>query len=137
MLPSAFRVPPEPVVTPAKAGARTRRLIFCRGAAERSPSQDCAQAVHATVALVVSRGRTLDACSDALMTCRIAHAGGLPPGTAPVASCSACRESGPCCGQLSWQLFASGNYLFGVLDGTVRSARDRTVVARIARAITC
>ena len=75
MLPSAFRVPPEPVVTPAKAGARTRRLIFCRGAAERSPSQDCAQAVHATVALVVDRGRTLDACSDALISCRIAHAG--------------------------------------------------------------
>ena len=75
MLPSAFRVPPEPAVTPAKAGARTRQLIFRRGAAERSPSQDCAQAVHATVALVVERGRTLDACSDALISCRIAHAG--------------------------------------------------------------
>ena len=51
-LPSAFRVPPEPVVPPAKEGARTRRLTFCRSAAKRSPSQDCAQAVHATVALV-------------------------------------------------------------------------------------
>ena len=63
VLPSAFRVPPEPVVPPAKAGARTRRLIFCRGAAERSPSQDCAQAVHATVALVASR-RTRGSRSD-------------------------------------------------------------------------
>ena len=76
------------------------------------------QAVHTTVAFV-ERGRTLDACSDALMTCRIAHAGGSPPGTAPVTSCSACRESGLCCGQLSRQLFASGNYLFDDLDGTV------------------
>ena len=36
-------------LTPAKAGARTRRLTFCRGAAQHSPLQDCAQAVHATM----------------------------------------------------------------------------------------
>ena len=35
-----------------RTGARTRRLTFCRSAAKRSPSQDCAQAVRTTVALV-------------------------------------------------------------------------------------
>ena len=48
----------------------------------------------------------------------------------------ACRHSRPCCGQLSRQLFASGSYLLDILDGTVRSARDRTV-ARLARTIAC
>ena len=93
-MPSAFRVAFEPVVTPAKAGARTRRLIFCRGAAQRSRSQDCAQAVHATEALVVSRGRATYALSKVLNSCHMAHAGVAPPGTVPVARCSACREAG-------------------------------------------
>ena len=84
MLPGAFRVPPEPVVTPAKAGAPSRRLTFCRGAAERSPLQDCAQAVHATEALVVSRGRPTYALSKVLNSCHMAHAGVAPPGTVPV-----------------------------------------------------
>ena len=47
-MPSAFRAPLRPVVAPAKAGARTRRLIFCRRAAKRSRSQDWRAAVRTT-----------------------------------------------------------------------------------------
>ena len=50
-MPSAFGAPLRPVVAPTKAGARTRRLTFCRhrsGAAKRSRSQDWRAAVHTT-----------------------------------------------------------------------------------------
>ena len=47
-MPSTFRAPLRPVVAPAKAGARTRRLIFCRRAAKRSRSQDWRAAVRTT-----------------------------------------------------------------------------------------
>ena len=124
-LPSAFRVPPEPVVPPAKAGARTRRLTVCRGAAKRSPSQDCAQAVHATEALVVSRGRATYALSKVLNSCHMAHAGVAPPGTVPVARCSACQEAGrAAAGTPGSSLRAPTTfYLFYVLDGTVLTTR--------------
>ena len=47
-MPSASRAPLRPVVASAKAGARTRPLNFCRGAAKRSRSQDWRAAVHTT-----------------------------------------------------------------------------------------
>ena len=178
---------PTPVVPPAKAGARNRRLTVCRGAAKRSPSQDCVLAVHATAALVgCSEGNGAHGPGFGAAR-RAGEAARRVPGGRPCyspgawhraqrptaahrrsrpAAASACAEDvrraaarhgvsfyghqhqhsvrradarhgvcGHC--QLSRQLFASGNYLFGVLDGTVRSERDRTVVARIARAITC
>ena len=80
-VPRALWAPLTPPVTPAKAGARIAALTFCRRAAKRSPSQDCAQAVHATEALVVSRGRATYALSKVLNSCHMAHAGVAPPGT--------------------------------------------------------
>ena len=93
MLPSAFRVPPEPVVTPAKAGARTRRLIFCR-AAERSPSQGCAQAVRATVALVgCSEGSGADDRAPLIERDVAPEGGDVESENAPARACTVCARA--------------------------------------------
>ena len=111
-VPSASRTPIRSAVATAKAGARTRRLIFCRGAAARRLRWIVARLSITVSGAFRSPRRTFDACSEALISCRIAHAGKTSPGTASVASCFALAGKWAVLRLLSRQLFAYADYLF-------------------------
>ena len=80
----------ESLINPKRSNSTAEFLPRCR---ETLAFAGLARGRPHHQALVASRCRARYACSDMLVSCRIAHAAGSPPGTVPVAHRSGCRES--------------------------------------------